>query len=317
MSTIDVLSPTESAELIVTFPAGQLPDEHDVFLDAWRLKNGVPFQDIHVAHNDYPVDRAETAFLLQRSAIHYRPELNQIAAVIRHPQPSTAYTLAWSLRRQTAETEQRHSEAHVQFRLQLQRFTQAQHGTLENAIRRGLDREEVQVMVFVYEPPTREKNVGTLRCVQPAYLRRSALAGRGVVGQGFRSRRLHHYSRTPVQGKNRRFTDTQPLPDGPIEEFLWVDAVLCEPLDPGPTEMLVIPLPGPEPTVVAGSATEVVSGDSPVAGVLLIARYGESEDSALNFFPFDLRTSDGCRGAEAMVKPITAIVNKVASGTGL
>jgi len=93
---------------------------------------------------------------------------------------------------------------------------------------------------------------------------------------------------------------------------LWVDAVLSEPIEPGATELLVIPILGP--SLQARGLENQETSDLPVVGVLLIARYGgENEDPSNNFFAFDLDTPDGQRNAQEMAQPMLGIVESVLS----
>jgi hypothetical protein len=308
MSTIEVLAPTETAELIVTFPPGKMPSEDQIYLDAWLMPDGKPSQDLRVSRRTYDRDEDETNFLKEKGAIHYRPELNQISAVIRHPQPSVAYTLGWSLPMEPTLTKR--NELQRQFRRNLETLTMRQHGIIENAIRGAFDRPEIRVSVFVYEPPSRSEPLGRLKLVQPADQKTQALVGRGIVGQGFRSRQLQYHTMHPLKGGDRRATDTQIAPEGTPDEYLWVESVLYEPLDSAITEILVIPLCGPAPR--HGAINQTMVADAPVAGVLVLARYGEAcEDSSDNFFPFDLALPEGRRAAVEMVNPLIGTVEQI------
>jgi hypothetical protein len=136
------------------------------------------------------------------------------------------------------------------------------------------------------------------------------LVGRGIIGEAFRSRRLQYHSQHPVSGHQRRFTDTQDLASEAPAEILWFDAVLSEPIEPGAAELLVIPLLGP--SLQARGLENHDTSEFPVAGVLLIARYGsEDDDPGNNFFAFDLNTPDGQRNAQEMAQPMLGIVESV------
>jgi len=72
-STIEVLVPTESAELIVTFPTDCLPAEKDIRLEAWVPADGLPCQHLEITRGTYSIDQGETAYLAKQGAICYRP----------------------------------------------------------------------------------------------------------------------------------------------------------------------------------------------------------------------------------------------------
>ena len=312
-STIEVLVPTESAELIVNFPPNRVPDEDQIHLDAWVLAGGLPAQDIRVSHRSYEKDADETNYLLDRGAIRYRPEMNQVAVVIRHPQPSVAYTLRWTLPEIGPLI--RRAELYDRFRHRLESLTVSHHAHMEDLIRKGLGRVDIRIYVFVYDPAEKCDEVSRIRLVQPSGQSCAAFVGRGIVGQCFRTRQLQYHTKFPTPGPNRRFTDSQVIPDGDSGDVLWVDSVLSEPLAPGLTEMLVIPLFGQLGKNVARVPEDLAN--ALVAGVLLIGRYGgECEDSKANFFPFDLGVSEGRQAAAEMVKPLVWIVESVTMSEG-
>jgi len=187
--------PTETAELIVNFPPGLVPAEKDIRLEAWTPEAGLPRQDMKLTQGTYCIDSGETAYLARQGAVRYLPELNQVSAVIRHPQPATAYTLRWSLRE--GKHVPRETPDHRRLVRALTELTAWQHDRIETSIGGALCRGDVQVKVLLYEPPSAQQQVGVMKIVQPRDADHSAYVGRGIVGQAFRSRLVKYFNSKP------------------------------------------------------------------------------------------------------------------------
>jgi predicted MPP superfamily phosphohydrolase len=296
-STIEVLGPTEMAELIVTFPPRYLPPEENIRLEAWILPSGQPLFDERVIRGNYDLDKEETDFINRKGAIRYRRELNQVSVMIRHPQPGRAYTLRWSLARKNKASRPQIPALHLEYARLLSELTDARHAQLEALIRQALERLDLRVSVAVYEPPSPSRGIGQMTIVQP-HPRLSTLVGRGVLGQAFRTRQLQYRNKRggeeAAEAETFHDTDQDVLSGEAIE---WGDDVVCEPLNNGPIELLVIPLIADD---------NKINANSPVAGALIISRGSGGQVS--DFFPFDLAQPEDCRKAEEWLRPLVGIV---------
>lgn len=298
-STIEVLGPTEMAELIVTFPRQCLPPEGSMRLEAWVLPNGRPLFDEQVMRGNYDIDFEETTFINRKGAIRYRRELNQVSVIVRHPQPGRAYTLRWSLAGRSKASRPHSPALHRDYARCLSELTDARHAEMETLIRQTLLRLDLRVSIAVYEPPSMSRQVGQMTIVQPQP-RLSTLVGRGVLGQALRTRQLQYRNKRggdeAADAETFHDTDQDVLSGEAIE---WGDDVVCEPLNSGPIELLVIPL-------IADDSK--VNTSSPVAGALIISRGNSGRES--DFFPFDLGKPEDCCKAEKWLRPLVGIVEK-------
>jgi hypothetical protein len=305
-STIEVLVPTEAAELIVTFPENCLPQEHLVRLDAWVMPGGSPSQSMTVVRGDYEPDADEREYLQRKGAIHYRQELNQIAAVIRHPQPGTAYTLRWALDEGATRGALHYSERFHEFRRRIENATAAQHRTIEESIEWVMQRSDIKVALFVYQPPAAERDIGRINLVQPRERAASTYMGRGLVGKALRSRQAQHYAKHQEEvPAGRRASDSSIMAYS--RDDLWAEAVNCEPLEAGPCELFVIPLITPD---WQSGAERPLLNQAAVAGALMISRYEEGGDQQ-NIFRLNIVTPEGRAAAEELVKSLGGIVQSV------
>jgi len=148
-----------------------------------------------------------------------------------------------------------------------------------------------------------------MKIVQPRDADHSAYVGRGIVGQAFRSRLVKYFNSKPTVPNSVNSTLTFPPTEDP-DDILWVDEVICEPLRSGPIELLAIPLSAPAD--VAGRIAELQMSNTPVAGVLVIARYGGPHEKVNDdFICFDLEGDEGHRDFESFARPLVGIVEHV------
>lgn len=296
-STIEVLGPTEMAELIVTFPRQCLPPEENIRLEAWLLPAGRPVFDEKVVQGRYDIDTEETDFLHRKGALRYLRELNQVSLMVHRPQPGRAYTLRWSLSGKDKVSRPNIPAVHRDYARRLRELTDGTHAKIEMLIRGALARFDLRVSIAVYEPPSTSQQIGQMTIVQPQPSL-SALVGRGVLGQAFRTRQLQYRNKRggDETADAETFHDTdQDLLSG--EAIEWGDEVVCEPLNSGPIELLVIPLIADD---------NKVNAKLPVAGALIISRGNGSGEP--DFFRFDLGRPEDCRNAEKWLRPLVGIV---------
>ena len=97
IATISVNYPTDFLELIVQFPPDFFPPVKNVYLEATEKENIEVDPSLKLLYGEIPPHKQETDFLNFKGAVRIRPEISEIAVIIKYPQPHLEYSLRWSL----------------------------------------------------------------------------------------------------------------------------------------------------------------------------------------------------------------------------
>jgi len=90
--------PTKLLELVISFPDKQFfPKRNEILLDAALRLPEDKENSLALMKMEYDKEGDESSFLERKSAIRYRPDLLELAVVIKHPQPHLLYILRWNL----------------------------------------------------------------------------------------------------------------------------------------------------------------------------------------------------------------------------
>jgi hypothetical protein len=176
-----------------------LPDINAVALDCWH-SGSEPVESEQIRTRDYPHDAEEERFLVEKDAVRFRPEVLQLTALVRHPQPARGYTLRWPLTVVACAEPSTLREWNLWRGLLLQRKWPANEEglqELEQELRSILKADDTKMAVYAYDSaPQQTGGAPRMKLVYPAALlsaRISVPVGRGVFGRALRSRAPFHF----------------------------------------------------------------------------------------------------------------------------
>ena len=97
-ASISVDYPTYLLELIVRFDdIDFFPHIKGIYLVASQKEDIIQCQSLKQLYGEIPSDIEETRFIFDKGALRIRPETNEIAVIIKYPQPGIEYCLRWNL----------------------------------------------------------------------------------------------------------------------------------------------------------------------------------------------------------------------------
>ncbi len=96
-ASISIDYPTDSIELIVKFPPDFYPPVKGIYIEAVEKEDIAKEPSLKMLRGELIGHKEETQFILKKSALRTRPEINAVAVFIKYPQPHLEYILRWNL----------------------------------------------------------------------------------------------------------------------------------------------------------------------------------------------------------------------------
>jgi hypothetical protein len=200
IASISVHYPTYYLELIARFPNGFFPPSKDVHVVAtYKEEHSKPSLDL--LYGKRSIDHEETRFLVRKGAVRVRPELNEIAVVLKYPRPNLVYSLRWHLPVDTRRV--RLLPQHRRGFKTLLGEMRKQHSCRIDGFYKGIiteflridEKQEGELRVFLLAFNDKNKVLEVVR-YPPQYAKkkiRNIFIGRGPAGKAFRTRKAQFW----------------------------------------------------------------------------------------------------------------------------
>ena len=222
IASISVNYPTYYLELVVRFPTGFLPQEKDVYVEAmYRNEPGGP-PTMNLLYGKNPICDEETKFLYDKGALRVRPELNELAVIVKYPQPNLVYSLRWNLPpdHRDIALSPRHMRGFEYLLAELNK----PRSTLVDSFYTGIaseflrqdakENEALKLFLLAYDE--KDKTLKVVKC-SPEFAdkpKHNLFVGRGPAGKAFRTRKAQYWEKGIVIYDRHRTCEVENVVEG-------------------------------------------------------------------------------------------------------